>query len=167
MEIKNIDIHDLKPYKYNPRDNSEAIEVVANSIQEFGFKVPIVVAGDMTIIAGHTRLEAAKIIGLKEVPCIIADDLSDSQIKAFRVADNKIAEIAEWDRDLLVTEMEELLNLDFDMEKFGFSEQEINSLMNSEFDLSEVGELEEYEEPEEKQLCCPNCGFKGLRGDFN
>lgn len=165
-----LNIDELTPYKFNPRDNSEAIEYVANSIKEFGFKVPIVIDSSNVIVAGHTRLEAAKLLGIKEVPCIVANDLSDSQIKAFRIADNKVAkvaEVAEWDSDLLAVEMEELLNMDFDMEKLGFTEQEINSLMNSEFDLSEVGELEEYEEPEEKQLCCPNCGFEGVRGDFN
>ena len=118
MEIINKKINELKPYKNNPRNNKEAVKYVANSIKEFGFKVPIVLDKNNEIIAGHTRLEASKKLGLKEVPCIIADDLTDEQVKAFRLADNKVSEIAEWDFDLLA---EELKNInDLDMTDFGF-----------------------------------------------
>lgn len=127
MEIINIDINKLKPYKNNPRKNDEAVEYVANSIKEFGFKVPIIVDKDYEIIAGHTRLKAAQQLGLKEVPIIIADDLTEEQVKAFRLADNKVSEIAEWDFNLLDNELSNIL--DIDMSGFGFDvfeeEQEI------------------------------------------
>jgi site-specific DNA-methyltransferase (adenine-specific) len=118
MEIINIDINKLKPYKNNPRKNDEAVEYVANSIKEFGFKVPIIVDKDYEIIAGHTRLKAAQQLGLKEVPIIIADDLTEEQVKAFRLADNKVGEIATWDLDLLDLELGNIVDLD--MNKFGF-----------------------------------------------
>lgn len=124
MKIEMLNIDELTPYKFNPRDNSEAIEYVANSIKEFGFKVPIVIDSSNVIVAGHTRLEAARSLGIKEVPCIVADDLSEEQVKAFRLADNKVSEIAKWDDDLLSMELEELENLDINMEMFGFEELE-------------------------------------------
>lgn len=119
MEIVNKKIEELKPYEKNPRKNDEAVEYVANSIKEFGFKVPIVIDKDGVIVAGHTRYKASKKLGLKEVPCIIADDLSEEQIKAFRLADNKVSEKAKWNKDLL---MSELFDLDMDMEQFGFDD---------------------------------------------
>lgn len=117
MQIKYFKVGDLKPYKNNPRKNDEAVDAVANSIKEFGFKVPIIIDKNNEIIAGHTRLKAAKKLGLKEVPCIIADDLTDEQIKAFRLADNKVGENSEWDFNLLSGE---LFGLDLDMREFGF-----------------------------------------------
>lgn len=119
MDVVNLKIKDLKPYEKNPRKNDGAVEYVANSIKEFGFKVPIVVDKDNVIVAGHTRYKAAKKLGLKEVPAIVADDLTDEQVKAFRLADNKVAEQAEWDIDLLGEELSDIL--DIDMEDFGFS----------------------------------------------
>lgn len=110
------------PYEKNPRHNEGAITAVAKSIEKFGFKVPIVVDASNVIVNGHTRLKAAKYLGLKEVPTIIADDLTPEQIKAFRLADNKVGEIATWDEELLNAELDELadLDLDFDMTEFGF-----------------------------------------------
>lgn len=119
MEITTKKIGELKPYKCNPRKNDNAVDAVAASIKEFGFKVPIVIDVNGEIIAGHTRLKAAKKLGLKEVPCVIADDLTPDQIKAFRLADNKTAELAEWDFDLLESE---LAGLQFDMSEFGFED---------------------------------------------
>ena len=101
MEIINKKIEDLIPYHNNPRLNDEAVEYVKNSIKEFGFKVPMVIDKNNVIVAGHTRYKASKELGLKEVPCIIADDLTDEQIKAFRLADNKVSEKAEWDFNML------------------------------------------------------------------
>lgn len=117
---KNVD--ELIPYTNNPRNNDKAVEAVAKSIKEFGFKVPIVIDSEGIIAAGHTRLRAAKKLGLEEVPCIIADDLTPEQIKAFRLADNKVGELAEWDFGLLNSELEEIesLDLSFDMGDFGF-----------------------------------------------
>ncbi len=120
MDIKVQKTEDLIPYEKNPRHNEEAITAVAKSIEKFGFKVPIVVDASNVIVNGHTRLKAAKYLGLKEVPTIIADDLTPEQIKAFRLADNKVGEIATWDEELLNAELDELADLDFDMTEFGF-----------------------------------------------
>lgn len=118
MNIKEIEISKLKPYEKNPRNNDGAVEYVANSIKEFGFKVPIVVDKHNVIIAGHTRLKAAEQLGLHSVPVIVADDLTDEQVKAFRLADNKVSEFSEWNWDLLDEEINDILDLD--MGDFGF-----------------------------------------------
>ena len=118
IEIQYKKLADIKPYEKNPRKNDDAVEYVMNSIREFGFKVPIVIDREGVIVAGHTRYKAAKKLRMKETPRIIADDLSDEQIKAFRLADNKVAEKAEWDFELLNDELENILN--FDMTDFGF-----------------------------------------------
>jgi len=109
---------ELRPYKNNPRINDAAVEAVAASIREFGFKVPIVIDRNAEIVCGHTRLKAALQLHMSEVPCIVADDLSDEQIRAFRLADNKTAELADWDFDLLNDEIQDILSID--MEEFGF-----------------------------------------------
>ena len=137
MEIINKKLDESIPYINNPRNNDDAVDAVASSIKNFGFKVPIVIDGQNEIINGHTRLKAAKKLGLKEVPVIIADDLSPEQIKAFRLADNKVGEIATWDENLLAIELEGLADLDFDMEQFGFEEldfDEENEIIEDEFD---------------------------------
>ena len=123
MQIVSLKIEDLNPYKNNPRINDEAVRYVASSIKEFGFKVPVIVDENDVIVAGHTRFKAAKQLGIKEVPCIVADDLTPEQIKAFRLADNRVAEIAEWDVELLQAELQDL-KLDFDMFDFGFNEDD-------------------------------------------
>ena len=120
MEIKDVKITDLKPYEKNPRMNDNAVPYVANSIKEFGFKVPIIIDKKNVIVAGHTRYKAAQQLGLETVPCIIADDLTPKQIKAFRLADNKTAEKAEWETEFLSDELKELL--DVDMGAFGFED---------------------------------------------
>ncbi len=122
MEILQKKLSDLKPYEKNPRRNEEAVKYVANSIKEFGFKVPIVVDKNNVIVAGHTRFKAAKKLGLETAPCVVADDLTDDQVRAFRLADNKVAEKAEWDFDLLEEELKDLTKLD--MSAFGFEDEE-------------------------------------------
>jgi site-specific DNA-methyltransferase (adenine-specific) len=122
MEIVLKRLSDISPYENNPRKNDEAVKYVAESIKEFGFKVPIVIDRNNIIVAGHTRYKAAKKLNIKEVPCIVADDLTDEQVKAFRLADNKVAEKAEWDFELLSDELDGLF--DFDMTVFGFDEEE-------------------------------------------
>ena len=117
-----LKLSDLKPYEKNPRKNDEAAKYVVESIKNFGFKVPIVIDKDNVIVAGHTRYKAAKKLKLKEVPCIIADDLTDKQIQAYRLAVNKVAEMSEWDFDLLNEELDSLF--DFDMTVFGFDDDE-------------------------------------------
>lgn len=138
MEVVNKKIEELIPYVNNPRNNDEAVDAVASSIKNFGFKVPIVVDEKNEIINGHTRLKAAKKLGIKEVPVITADDLTPEQVKAYRIADNKVAEIATWNEELLSIELGELAELDFDMEEFGFDEiNEINEVEeDSDFDVT-------------------------------
>ena len=118
MKIVQKKIEDIQPYEKNPRKNDDAVKYVANSIKEFGFKVPIVIDKDGIIVAGHTRYKASQKLGLKEVPCIVADDLTEEQIKAYRLADNKVSEQSKWDNDLLVEELSDILEID--MEDFGF-----------------------------------------------
>lgn len=118
-----MSLQDLKPYENNPRINDNAIDSVANSIKEFGFKVPVVITKDNVIVAGHTRYKASLKLGLKEVPCIVADDLTEEQIKAFRLADNKVSELAEWDFEKLNIE---LSNIDLDMSLFNFDVKELS-----------------------------------------
>lgn len=118
MQILEKRLDEIKPYDRNPRKNDEAVKYVAASIKEFGFKVPLVIDGDGVIVCGHTRYKAAQELGLPTVPCIMADDLTPEQIKAFRLADNKTAEIATWDDELLSGELADIL--DIDMGDFGF-----------------------------------------------
>lgn len=119
MDVINKRIDDITPYENNPRKNDVAVQYVANSIREFGFKQPIVIDRNGVIVAGHTRYKAAIELGLEEVPCIMADDLTDEQVKAYRLADNKVAEASEWDFDLLEKEMNDIY--DIDLEQFGFN----------------------------------------------
>lgn len=118
MEVVEIPIGELHPYESNPRINDDAVEAVANSIREFGFKSPIIVDGDNVIICGHTRLKAAQSLGLDTVPVVVADDLSDEQARAYRLADNKTGEFAYWDWDALASELDGIC--DIDMWEFGF-----------------------------------------------
>lgn len=120
LNVKMMPIGDVVPYEKNPRLNDQAVDAVASSIREFGFRVPIVVDSKGVVASGHTRLKAAKTLGLAEVPVIVADDLDDTKIKAFRLADNKVAELADWDESLLIKELEELDDLNYDMGQFGF-----------------------------------------------
>ena len=119
MEIIEKRLAELTPYKNNPRKNDQAVDAVAASIKAFGFKVPIVIDRDGVIVCGHTRATAAKKLKLESVPCVVADDLTEEEIKAFRLADNKVGELAEWDLPALDLE---LADLDFDMGEFGFDE---------------------------------------------
>jgi site-specific DNA-methyltransferase (adenine-specific) len=116
LNIINLDINKLIPYINNPRNNENAIDKVASSIREFGFKVPVVIDKDNVIVNGHTRVLASKKLGLKEIPCVVADDLSEAQIKAFRIADNKVSEYASWDEELLKLELEQLEDMNFDLD---------------------------------------------------
>lgn len=130
MEIESIKLEDLKPYENNPRDNDEAVKGVMESIKQFGFKIPMIIDSDNVIVCGHTRYKASKRLGLKEVPCIRADDLTEEQIKAFRIADNRVSEVAEWDFDKLSLEMKDI---SIDMSSFGFDMDSFKPLEDIEF----------------------------------
>lgn len=138
-------IDEVIPYVNNPRNNQAAVDAVASSIAEFGFNVPIVIDRNNVLVTGHTRLLAAKKLGLTKVPCILAEHLTESMAKAYRIADNKVAELATWNTDLLQTELDELKELNFDMTEFGFDEDELNALDDVEED--EVPEIDEENEP--------------------
>lgn len=126
LKVEYMNVVDLNPYANNPRLNDGAVDAVAASIKEFGFKVPIVVDADGVIVTGHTRLKAAKKLGLDKVPVIVADDLTPEQVKAFRLADNKTAELAEWDLGKLDIELNGID--DIDMSDFGFDDVDLGDL---------------------------------------
>ena len=146
MDIKNRKVEELIPYVNNPRDNSAAVDAVASSIAEFGFKVPIIVDRNNVVVTGHTRLQAAKKLGLAEVPVLMADDLSDAQVKAFRIADNKVSELASWNEELLEAELAAIKDTGgIDMGEFGFTEDELDALDDVEEDTPP--EVEEVADP--------------------
>lgn len=118
MQIKMVPIADIIPYENNPRKNTDAVQYVKNSIKEFGFRIPMVLDAENVIVCGHTRFLAAQELGMTEVPCTYADDLTEEQIKAFRLADNKTAEMSAWDFEKLELELSELPGID--MSDFGF-----------------------------------------------
>ena len=118
MNVIMMNLSDLTPYDKNPRKNDDAVKYVKASIKEFGFKIPIIIDKDNVIIAGHTRYKASKELNIKDVPCIVADDLTDEQIKAFRLADNKVGEVATWDDDLLNEELNDIFEIDMSLFDF-------------------------------------------------
>lgn len=136
----------LVEYARNPRKNDHAVDKVAAAIREFGFRVPIVAKSDGTIVDGHLRFKAAKKLKLRDVPVLLADDMTEAQIKAFRISVNKVAELAEWDDELLGLELQELQEADFDLSLIGFDEDELNRI--SDFDLPS-DELEDLLDSEE------------------
>lgn len=120
MDVISMAISDIKPYPNNPRKNDDAVTATANSIKEFGWQQPIIVDKDNIIIAGHTRYKAAKQLNMDKVPVVVAKNLSKEQVKAYRLADNKTGEIADWDSEFLEDELANII--DFDMEDFGFEQ---------------------------------------------
>lgn len=142
IKIVTKKIKDIIPYFNNPRKNDKAIDAVMHSIEEFGFKNPIVIDKDGVIISGHTRRLAAIKLGMTEVPCIVGNHLSEAQVKAFRLADNRVAEIATWDEDLLKEEMKNVLDMDLDI--YGFDIGTVEDIMQEETGI--------------KTHKCPKCG---------
>lgn len=130
MQVRQWKTSDLRPYDANPRINDHAVEAVARSLKEFGFRQPIVASTTGTIVCGHTRWKAAKLLGLKKVPVHVAAELSPTQIKAYRLADNKTAELANWDSDSLVKELNELRDIDYDLGGLGFPETDLDALIS-------------------------------------
>jgi len=137
MKIEMLDINDVKEYEGNPREISEAaVEAVARSIKEFGFKNPVIVDKENVLVAGHTRVRAAKKLDMSQVPAVRADDLTPEQVKAFRLADNKLHELSQWNVELLPIELGELHDAGYDLELIGFPEDELAEIMDT-------GELKE------------------------
>ena len=184
QQISYRDISEIHPYEHNPRNNAAAVEPVAQSIKNFGFRVPILVDREGTIIAGHTRYKAAQLLGMERVPCILVDDLSDEQVRAYRIADNKVAEASSWDEDILRIEMETLKALNVDLEQTGFTDLEVDGILREMQDVDfedffiepvqkpaeraqqepapqrdEEGEVRQpASESPAKRIKCPHCG---------
>ncbi|HED52913.1 MAG TPA: chromosome partitioning protein ParB, partial [Phycisphaerales bacterium] len=129
-------IDDIQPYERNPRLNDDAVDAVAESLRQFGFRQPIVVDADGVIIVGHTRWKAARKLGLAKVPVHVATDLTPEQIRAYRIADNKTGELAEWDLDLLPIELQDLQQAEYDLSLLGFDEDELAKLLAGEAGVS-------------------------------
>jgi len=130
MQVELREIASIRPYEKNPRVNDGAVDAVAASLKQFGFRQPIVVDADGVIICGHTRYKAAQKLGLAKVPVHVAQDLTPEQVKAYRIADNKTAELAEWDMDLLPIELKDLQAADFDLSMLGFDEDDLVKLLD-------------------------------------
>jgi len=144
MKVVYMAVSELVPYENNPRNNEKAVEAVANSIREFGFKNPIIVDRQKVIVSGHTRRLAALKLGLDQVPVVYADDLTEDQIKAFRLADNRVAEMAAWDEDLLKEEMAKAV--DFEFGDYGFDQKDLDEIVKKDVNI--------------KTHKCPRCGME-------
>ena len=153
-------IDKLVEYARNPRKNDHAVDRVAAAIREFGFRVPVVAKSDGTVVDGHLRLKAAKKLGLTEVPVVLADDMTDLQIKAFRLSVNKMAELAEWDDELLALELGELHAADFDMALLGFDASELSIKMGMGADFTPGTEEDQSRLDEKSPITCPACGHE-------
>jgi DNA modification methylase len=149
MLIDTVDIGSIIPYARNPRRNESAVAKVAASLREFGWRQPIVVDAEMVVVAGHTRLEAARSLGMDEVPIHIATGLTPEQIKAYRLADNRVGQEAEWDEDLLRLELSELDAVDFALDLTGFDADELIGLMADPFEEGQTDPDEVPDLPEE------------------
>ncbi len=156
MKIENIPISEIKPYEKNPRKNEKAVEIVAKSIKEFGFKVPIILDKNNEIIAGHTRLKAAIKLEMKKVPVIRADELTKEQAKAFRIMDNKSQDYSEWDFDLLKEEFTALDDSEYDLENTGFDLRDIGDIL----DDTPPEDVEKVDRLGTHQIECPRCHHK-------
>ena len=164
MKTETWPLERLIDYARNPRKNDHAVDRVAAAIKEFGFRVPIVAKSDGLVVDGHLRLKAARKLGLAEVPVVLADDLTDAQVKAFRISVNRMAELAEWDSELLALELGELGELGFDLDLTGFSEGEIAalSLDDAKPPTKEQESSTKEIDPDDFTLGhrCPRCGFE-------
>jgi len=175
LRLEYLPVSELIPYTKNPRKNDAAVERIANLIKEYGFKKPILVDeknNKNEIIAGHTRLKAALLLGIEKVPVIFADDLSPEQVKAFRIADNKSGEWAEWDRDLLVGELSDLRDIGIDLDITGFFTHEVEGFLTPiDLDSFYLSEEESKAQIDQKpgsinpdpgfnnqKVVCPRCG---------
>lgn len=171
MVIEMLKLSNLKPYENNPRVNDEASIELQKSIKAFGFRIPMVITADNVIVCGHTRYKAAQALGLEEVPCIRCEGMTEEQIRAFRIADNKYGELSHWDNELLRGELSALKDIDFDLNCLGFSENELSGLIANvdEFVVSmpNLSDFMKDNDPasiEKKSksnfVTCPECGHK-------
>lgn len=173
LQIVYKNISSLNIYENNPRFNEDAVEPVANSIKQFGFKVPIIIDSSNVIVAGHTRFKAAKQLGMDKVPCIVADDLTEEQIKAFRLADNKVSEFSSWDYEKLEEELNNIVkNGEIEIDsliKLGFEsdlnidDKEVEEALDDFFKDVEIEpehNLSNKSKDDEKYIICPKCGEK-------
>lgn len=150
-------LNEIKPYPNNPRNNDNAVEAVANSIKKFNFQNPIIVDSDGVIVAGHTRYKAAQKLGLQKVPCIVADDLTDEQVKAFRLADNKVGELATWDLDALKVELDNIGEID--LSGMGF-----DLTLHDEYTEPDIEDFSNSTTSGKVETChCPKCGFEWVK----
>jgi len=156
-KYESVNIDNLMPYINNTKIHSkEQIQKIQGSIREFGFVNPLLIDGNYNIIAGHGRLAGAKAEGLKEVPCLFIEDLTDAQIKAYRIADNRIAESAEWDFEMLEIELEDL---DLDIGILGFEDDELKTLFEKPKPI-DLDDNETKESNNNTSCFCPKCGFE-------
>ena len=157
MQIYDKRLDEIKPYENNPRHNDNAVDAVAASIREFGFKVPLVVDSNGVIVAGHTRYKAAQKLGLKSVPCLVADDLNEEQINAFRLVDNKSGELATWDFDALKVELDNIGEIDL-------SEMGFDLTLHDEYTEPDIEDFGNTATSEKIETChCPKCGFEWVK----
>jgi len=175
VEIRSIDT--IRPYGNNPRLNDGAVDAVAASLKEFGFRQPIVVDSDGVIVCGHTRFKAAMKLGLAKVPVHVAKDLTPEQVRAYRIADNKTADLAQWDYEILPIELSELMDTGFDMSLLAFDEKELTQLLNSEIQQGNC-DPDEIPEPPDEAITKPGdlwilgnhrllCGDAGSQADLD
>ena len=156
MVVKEIDLEKIIPYVNNPRKNDDAVDYVAASLHEFGWQQPIVLDKDNVIIVGHTRYKAAKKLGMKKAPCVYADNLTPAQIKAYRIADNKVGEKAQWDLQMLNIELGEIADLDVNLDMSVFGVEALPDFDIDDYLADHEPKEKEPEEPE--QIQCPHCG---------
>ena len=153
-QVEWLEINSLNPYENNARKNDATIPYLKNSIQRFGFRVPLVIGKGNVVVCGHTRLKAALELGMEKLPCVRADDLTDAELKAFRLADNKVQELSGWDFEKLDAEMEQLkIDFDGDMVDFGFGDTD---------NLDPDDFFDDAADKEKKKktisVTCPDCG---------
>ena len=159
LKVESWPIDKFVFYASNPRKNDHAVDNIAAAIREFGFRVPVIAKSDGTVVDGHLRLKAAKKLGLAEVPVILADDLTDAQIKAFRISVNKMADLADWDMELLALEFSDLAALDFDLTLTGFGDLELDALTgNLNFAPGTEDDQGQLDQLDPKMVECPQCG---------
>lgn len=161
-QIESFDVEKIIPYARNPRKNDHAVDQVAAAIKEFGFRVPMLVKSDGSLVDGHLRLKAAKKLGLETVPVVFCDDMTETQIKAFRLSVNRMAELADWDDELLKLELEDLKFEDVDLDLIGFEDfnlQEKIEIQQTEKNYIGSKELNENDFKHFDHMC-PKCGFE-------